>query len=776
MYRVVSTKTYAKCIRDLTKKGKKGKDAMIKARAAQAEAAEQGAIRVVRPTEHGESRLPNVEKYDLGDGYRLVVQLVDASAQRRAFLFVGDHEDADRWLDNHKNYRWVRRESDNTLEFVQVSDPREPATVLPDIDVESPDSLLEIALLRDVTNDEWTSTAYPPAAIDYLKGITASDWQQDASGVALHIESLSDTEQAVFAIDILEHAHRREWDEMHRRLELSEGSSAVVEGRDAAEAMVAPANSEQFVTWEDTADLPGDTDWADWMLFLHPEQKKFVETDYSGPTRLRGVSGSGKTCVMVHRARRLAAKYRKGVLLVTLTESMRRLLDLLVKLLCGAEAAHIKTSTMNYLATDAIQSLAPDGLRSFTMATPVQIAAIRKDAVNAVRHHGAFSETVLCKFTEGELQQFVEHEISFVRMRFLPREYEQYLRVRRHGREIPLPEKARAIILAAVKAWDDSLRKLRLKDHNAVVQTALELLTDSSVGARTTFEYRCVLVDEVQDLSQLEMRILSKIPDESGKPVVDLADGMFLVGDGAQTIYRKGFSFKDCGVPLANRSYVLQKNYRNTCEILQAAYGLIASYEFADVDEENVQTPTQPHWSSRHGERPLIVKCGSADEESDFVVSTVKQIIEDQRSRDEANELELPTEIPICVIGFNRPGRDRMTSALNNAGIPAAELREDVTWDNKAVKISTLESAKGHEFHAVFIVGLLQGAMPHYRVPSTEWKREAARMYVGMTRARDRLFLSYDIGGRSGPSVFLSSIQKDCEECDFRNGRIVSAR
>ena len=70
-YRVVATKQFSKCIRELMKKGKKGKDAMLKARAAQAEAAEQGIITILSHTKWGESRLSNVEKYDLGDGYRL---------------------------------------------------------------------------------------------------------------------------------------------------------------------------------------------------------------------------------------------------------------------------------------------------------------------------------------------------------------------------------------------------------------------------------------------------------------------------------------------------------------------------------------------------------------------------------------------------------------------------------------------------------------------------------------------------------------------------------
>jgi len=775
MSRVVATKTFNKCLRDLTRKGKKGKDAMVKAQAAQAQAATQGEISLVQHTKHGETRLPNVEKYDLGDGYRLVVQLVDPAAKQRAFLFVGDHEDAETWLDNHKNYRWVMRDDDATLEFVQVSDESDTTVVVPKVDVDSPDSLLDLPLLRDIKDKQWSSTRLSTDAVLYLKNVSGSTWEQDPTGIIEHLESLDGTDNALLALDLLTHAHSREWAELHRRLELESGQSKVVEDDRAGAAMVAPINSEQFVTWEEISSLPPGADWAEWMLFLHPEQKDLAHREFSGAARLRGVSGSGKTCVMIHRARFLARKYRQGILLVTLTESTRRLLDLLVKLLCGAEGAHIKTSTMNSIATDAIDALSSDGLRSFTLAR-TQIEDAKPAAFRAVRDHPSFRETVLSKLPENKFEDFITDEVAFVRMRFLPGEYERYRTVPRPGRDLPLPEKARLVILAGVEAWDRLLERYYVKDHEGIVQTALSLLTASSIIARRSFHYRSVLVDEVQDLSQLELRLLSRIPDQDGKPVAELSNGLFLVGDGAQTIYKRGFSLKQCGIGLGNRSYVLKKNYRNTREILEAAYGLIEKYEFADVDEENIQKPTAPDLSSRHGERPLIVKCSSYDDECDFVVGRIREILEEQRLRDETAEVEVATEIPICVIGFTKADRGGMERALQLAGIPSSELREDVAWEGNAVKISTLESAKGHEFHAVFIVGLRQGNMPSNRVDESDWKREAARLYVAMTRARDRLYLTYDIWGNNNPSVFLSAIQSNCQECQFKHGRLAFER
>ena len=40
----------------------------------------------------------------------------------------------------------------------------------------------------------------------------------------------------------------------------------------------------------------------EWLLFLHPEQRAVVDANFGGPASLSGVSGSGKTCVAIHRA------------------------------------------------------------------------------------------------------------------------------------------------------------------------------------------------------------------------------------------------------------------------------------------------------------------------------------------------------------------------------------------------------------------------------------------------------------------------------------------
>ena len=168
----------------------------------------------------------------------------------------------------------------------------------------------------------------------------------------------------------------------------------------------------------------------------------------------------------------------------------------------------------------------------------------------------------------------------------------------------------------------------------------------------TSARWRNVLVDEVQDLSQLEMSILANLRTPEDERLADAHDGLFLVGDGAQTIYPREFTLATSGISVQGRGTEFKKNYRNTKEILAAAYGLIERHEYADIDEDNIVKPMLPEYATRHGERPMIVKCSTMDMEMDFVAKSIQHILDAAKRNSELCQL--------CVIAANGRLRDQV--------------------------------------------------------------------------------------------------------------------
>ena len=74
-------------------------------------------------------------------------------------------------------------------------------------------------------------------------------------------------------------------------------------------------------------------DPLEWFTFTHPSQEKLITSEY-GPTQLSGVSGSGKTSVLIKRACRLLGENPgKHVLVITLNQSLALLIENVLKAL-----------------------------------------------------------------------------------------------------------------------------------------------------------------------------------------------------------------------------------------------------------------------------------------------------------------------------------------------------------------------------------------------------------------------------------------------------------
>ena len=90
---------------------------------------------------------------------------------------------------------------------------------------------------------------------------------------------------------------------------------------------------------------------------------------------------------------------------------------------------------------------------------------------------------------------------------------------------------------------------------------------------------------------------------------------------------------------------------------------------------------------------------------------------------------------------YNRGDEDLLTAFLDHIAL-VTDL--DSLQTEKGVSLMTLHSAKGLEFRAVVVAGLEDGLLPHFNAQGAREDVEEERrlLYVGMTRARERLYLS----------------------------------
>ncbi|EKD86322.1 MAG: hypothetical protein ACD_37C00358G0002 [uncultured bacterium] len=115
----------------------------------------------------------------------------------------------------------------------------------------------------------------------------------------------------------------------------------------------------------------------------------------------------------------------------------------------------------------------------------------------------------------------------------------------------------------------------------------------------------------------------------------------------------------------------------------------------------------------------------------------------DPRDEEDIGRLENIKELRSVAIEFTS-----LSSFLENVSLVEQEqLRDNPKKDDKlnAVTLMTLHSAKGLEFPYVFMIGMEEGIFPHSRslMEKSELEEERRLCYVGFTRAKTRLFLTY---------------------------------
>lgn len=460
------------------------------------------------------------------------------------------------------------------------------------------------------------------------------------------------------------------------------------------------------------------------MLNLEPEQQLYVDKDFpSGAVLLRGCAGSGKTTVALYRAIRLAEK-GESVLFLTFSKALSEVATTLLKERIGDPLP--RELEVRTVAQWAARLIARRGRPHWD--TPVEEQ--QKDLM----HQAATSVAVTNPHPVLEDVGFLLREVHGVIKATGLTTVEQYLSVRRVGRGTGLQAPARKAVWAAYEHY----QKL-LEQSNMVEWEDLPLLAHGALDqASLDSPYAHVIVDEAQDLTAAEIRLAQR-----------MGTSLFLAGDIAQSIYTRGYSWKDAGLALQGHSFSLRRNFRNSRQVAQAAAAFIGH----DLVLKSSEDWVDPEQAKRTGPWPVVLTAESEDSEIPAVCDHILDLAG-------GNEFRVGDFAVLCRTNAQC---DRVLQYLSVHNVPALLRKLDSPFNilEEKVKVMTIHSAKGLEFPVVFVMGWHEGQLPMLHTTgdaeTAAIELEAERMlaYVAMTRASEALYL---VTSPKMPSRFLDEI------------------
>ncbi|MFI7136828.1 UvrD-helicase domain-containing protein [Streptomyces massasporeus] len=497
-------------------------------------------------------------------------------------------------------------------------------------------------------------------------------------------------------------------------------------------------------------------DFGRWKVFLHPTQEKLVHRRCSGPARVGGGPGTGKTIVALHRVchlvRRLPPGRNKPVLLTTFNRNLAA--DLRARLLSlgGPDVlARVDIAHVDQLATRVVSEADPGNAKRRIDDT----AALREWRELLVE---AGESRWSAEFLSDEWNQVILGQAVTSRA--------NYFTVRRAGRGRSVTRAERAGIWQLAERFTQRLETKGLETHRQVAERAarLEMARKARIdkraeereerggqdnlhieagsGAWLRYRYRHIVVDEAQDLSAAHWKMLrAMVPSEP--------DDLFLVGDTHQRIYDNQVTLGSLGVHIRGRSSRLTLSYRTTREILRDAIRVLGDADYDDLD--GGADTLAGYRSVLHGPAPSLRGARSWDEEMDLVVEQLRAWH------------DVPREsTAICV-----PTNDMVTQLadrLVRRGITPTEITQDGPRSDQGVHIGTMYRFKGLEYRCLIIAGVAEGLVPRASVDAWEHtdpsrhQRELHRarslLFVAATRARDALAITW----HGEPSRFLSPL------------------
>lgn len=674
-------------------------------------------------THYGETRIDKCLKYDLEDSYRLITVQEGGYA---FLLYVGGHDNCDKWLNSPKNKRLK----------IKVGLSGEPILTSESIDINDPTTRIEtsfgfsnkelLTFLDEVSVDRLLD-GVPRNICKKLESITVATSDEEIISIVslINNERLSNSLYDILLFLREDNHTEAEYAVKSYFGELVDVEQADVPLIDGQNIQYIPADSNDYFKIIDH--FSKISDYREWMLFMHPEQEKFVDEDYTGPVKLTGVSGSGKTCILVKRACALAKKYpEERILILTLNRSLANLIkDLVEKAALEEVRPRIDVMPFFSLCQKLLHDFEPENDKLYddrTWKSCEHIDEIWREYYRCELNN--YDARVLQRIHDSligrniDAENYIREELDWIRSAIATTNREQYLQAERSGRSYAFDKSFRQDILKGLHYWERKMRAIGVTDYLGI-STALYRYLDKLMPI-----YRCILVDESQDFGTTEMQIIRKL-------VVENSNDIFLCGDAAQQVSSKHQNLKQSGIDIPSaRSKKLSLNYRNSRDVLKAAYHVLLENLSEEMISGRDFDILDPSYANFNGPTPLIMSESSIQKEIACALTFLKQQLEYEKNKG----------IKACLVicGYTL---HELSSFAAKLKIPLLDGNRNL--DEDSLFISDLENIKGFEFHTVCIVNCSKNILPYIGSPEKERFRDLSRLYVAMTRAQKQLVLSY---------------------------------
>ena len=254
------------------------------------------------------ARDPNFWSVPVNSDVRLIVHRTATSV---LLCYVGHHDAAYNWAERR------RIERHPTTGAAQLVELPERVESYPAIAIGQPTAgMISDRLFAGISNDTLLAYGVPSEWLDTVGQAT----EDTLFGIADHLP-----QEAAEAL-----------------LNLATGGSPAIAAPApaAADPFSHPDAQRRFRVLTNVEELERALDfpWEKWAVFVHPAQRRMVERNYTGPARVSGSAGTGKTIVALHRAVALARRHPEAqVLLTTFSKALANALKARLQYLTGNE-------------------------------------------------------------------------------------------------------------------------------------------------------------------------------------------------------------------------------------------------------------------------------------------------------------------------------------------------------------------------------------------------------------------------------------------------------